>query len=225
MLDILIVEDDADLRELFAIVLGNHNYHALCAESGEAALTLLERHHVDAAIVDVMMPGMSGFELVALLRQTGYDLPVLMVTARDTLADKREGFRAGVDDYVVKPIDPQEMVWRIEALLRRARIASEHRITIGATIIDRDSLSVTQGEGEPTYLPHKEFLLLYKLMTSPGRIFTRQQLMDEIWGLESEADSHTLDVHMSRLRERLRANDDFSIVTVRGLGYKGVAHA
>ncbi|WP_296012529.1 response regulator transcription factor [uncultured Adlercreutzia sp.] len=225
MLDILIVEDDADLRELFAIVLGKHNYHALCAESGEEALSLLESHRADAAIVDVMMPGMSGFELVALLRQSGYDLPILMVTARDTLADKREGFRAGVDDYVVKPIDPQEMIWRIEALLRRARIASERRITVGGTVIDRDNLSVTRDGCDPVYLPLKEFLLLYKLMTSPERIFTRQQLMDEIWGLDSEADSHTLDVHMSRLRERLRDNDDIAIATIRGLGYKGVARA
>ena len=148
-------------------------------------------------------------------------MPILIITALDGLEDKRRGFRAGTDDYMVKPIDVNEMVWRLEALLRRSQINSERRITVGSTVLDCDSLTVSS-DGTDTSLPQKEFLLLFRLLSSMNRIFTRRQLMDELWGLDSEADPHTLEVHVSRLRERFRDNPDFEIVTVRGLGYKAV---
>ena len=185
------------------------------------ALDILEHSYVDLIISDIMMPKLDGFTLTEQLRNANYDMPILIITALDGLEDKRRGFRAGTDDYMVKPIDVNEMVWRVEALLRRSQIYSERRITIGSTVLDCDSLTVSFG-GTDTSLPQKEFLLLFRLLSSMNRIFTRRQLMDELWGLDSEADPHTLEVHVSRLRERFRDNPDFEIVTVRGLGYKAV---
>ena len=221
MVTILVVEDDAELQELLCLVLEGNGYATCRAGDGEEALALLERQRVDLAVCDVMMPVMDGFELVRAMRARGMDQPVLMVTAKGALGDKQQGFAAGVDDYVVKPVDVKELVWRVEALLRRARIEADHALTIGATRLDADSLSVTSAAGQVT-LPQKEFKLLFKLLSSPGRIFTRRQLFDDVWGPDANAEQHTLDVHISRLRERFRDNPDFHIVTVRGLGYKGV---
>ena len=221
MFHIMVAEDDTELRDLFCAVLTERGYQTLPAADGMEALDILEHSYVDLIISDIMMPKLDGFTLTEQLRNANYDMPILIITALDGLEDKRRGFRAGTDDYMVKPIDVNEMVWRVEALLRRSQIYSERRITIGSTVLDCDSLTVSFG-GTDTSLPQKEFLLLFRLLSSMNRIFTRRQLMDELWGLDSEADPHTLEVHISRLRERFRDNPDFEIVTVRGLGYKAV---
>lgn len=221
MFTILVAEDDPNLRELFCVVLENSRYNTIAASNGLEALEMLERSTVNLLITDVMMPELDGIELAGHARRLYPDMPILMITVRGTLADKRDGFRAGVDDYMVKPVDVNEMVWRVEALLRRARINCERRVEIGATVLDRDALTVAVGDTVHE-LPNKEFFLLFKLLSNPNRIFTRRQIMDDVWGIDSSADAHTLDVHVSRLRERFRNDEDFEIVTVRGLGYKAV---
>lgn len=221
MFHILVVEDDPKLRSLFCTVLNRSGYLAVPAAGGREALELLDSEYIDLIISDIMMPGMDGYELIRTLRGNGYSLPILIITAKERFEDKQEGFQAGTDDYMVKPIDVNEMVLRVSALLKRARIATDRRITCGNTILDYDALTVTIG-GEETLLPQKEFYLLYKLMSYPNKIFTRQQLMDEIWGMDSTSDERTVDVHINRLRERFRDCDDFLIMTVRGLGYKVV---
>ena len=221
MFHILVVEDDAKLRSLFCTVLTNNGYLALPAESGEKALSLLDSEYVDLIISDIMMPGMDGYELIEHLRTSGFTMPILIITAKERFEDKQRGFQAGTDDYMVKPIDVNEMVLRVGALLKRAKIATEHRIVCRHTILDYDALTVTVN-GQETLLPQKEFYLLYKLLSYPNKIFTRQQLMDEIWGLDSTTDERTVDVHVNRLRERFKNCDDFIIMTVRGLGYKAV---
>ena len=221
MFQILVVEDDRELRELFCTVLEDNGYTAIPAEDGIAAFDVLDDSLIDLVISDIMMPRMDGYTLTSHLREAGYTMPVLMITAKENAADKREGFHVGTDDYMVKPIDVNEMVWRVEALLRRSQLASQRKTKIGGPEFDCDTLTVSCGETQ-IELPQKEFFLLYKLAASPNRIFTRRQIMDDVWGLDSEADSHTLDVHISRLRERFKENPDFDIVTVRGLGYKAV---
>lgn len=221
MFQIMVVEDDSALRELFCTVLSENGYNAIGASDGMEAFDILDNHFIDLVISDIRMPNMDGLEMTRQLRQAGYNMPVLMITALETSADKREGFRAGTDDYMVKPIDVNEMVWRVEALLRRSQIISARKAKLGNTELLYDSLQVVH-DGTVTELPQKEFLLLFKLVSSPGRIFTRRQIFDEVWGVDSEADPHTLDVHISRLRERFKNNPDFEIVTVRGLGYKVV---
>ena len=221
MVTILVVEDDVELRELFCVALEGNGYAVRCAGDGREALDVLAETKVDLVVCDVMMPVMDGFELTRALRRARRDLPILVITAKGELADKREGFRAGADDYVVKPVDIDEMIWRVEALLRRARVATDHELVVGGTTLDADALSVRCGD-EEVALPQKEFNLLFKLLSSPGRVFTRRQLLDDVWGPDAVESQHTLDVHVSRLRERFRGNRDFEIVTVRGLGYKGV---
>ena len=221
MFHILVVEDDAKLRSLFCTVLTNNGYLALPAESGEKALSLLDSEYVDLIISDIMMSGMDGYELIDHLRTSGFTMPILIITAKERFEDKQRGFQAGTDDYMVKPIDVNEMVLRVGALRKRANIATEHRIVCQNTILDYDALTVTVN-GQETLLPQKEFYLLYKLLSYPNKIFTRQQLMDEIWGLDSTTDERTVDVHVNRLRERFKNCDDFIIMTVRGLGYKAV---
>ncbi|MBQ3180922.1 MAG: response regulator transcription factor [Firmicutes bacterium] len=221
MFNILVVEDDAALRRMMQSVLEKNGYHPLLAEDGDEALDILEREQADLIISDMMMPNMDGLELTRLLRQSNYNMPILMVTVNDSYAHKQNGFMAGVDDYMVKPIDINEMILRVRALLRRAQIASEHKLRVGDTLLDFDSLTV-QMPGREMSLPQKEFLLIFKLLSYPGKIFTRQQLLDEIWGMDSETDERTVDVHINRLRDRFKNNEDFDIVTVRGLGYKAV---
>lgn len=222
MFQILVVEDDRELRDLFCTVLTDNGYTAIPAADGMAAFDLLEHTYIDLVISDIMMPRMDGFELIRLLRDMGYSMPVLMITAKESAADKREGFRLGTDDYMVKPINVNEMVWRVEALLRRSQLVNQRRSRFGSTEFNCDALTITE-DGKALVLPQKEFYLLYKLITSPNRIFTRRQIMDDVWGPDSETDPHTLDVHISRLRERFKHNKDFEIVTVRGLGYKVVS--
>ena len=218
---ILIVEDDVELRQLFARVLEKNGYQVETAEDGAEAMKILGRGYVDLIISDVMMPVMDGNALVRALREDGVKTPVLMITAKSTLDDMREGFLSGTDDYMVKPVNVNEMVLRVGALLRRARMLSERRQKIGETLLECDSLTVSRA-GQSMVLPQKEFMLLYKMAAYPGKIFTRQQLMDEIWGYNAEVDSHTVDVHIGRLRERFKDNPDFRIVTMRGVGYKVV---
>ena len=218
---ILIVEDDVELRQLFARVLEKNGYQVETAEDGAEALKILGRGYVDLIISDIMMPVMDGNALVRALREDGVKTPVLMITAKSTLDDMREGFLSGTDDYMVKPVNVNEMVLRVGALLRRARMLSERRQRIGETLLECDSLTVSRA-GQSMVLPQKEFMLLYKMAAYPGKIFTRQQLMDEIWGYNAEVDSHTVDVHIGRLRERFKDNPDFKIVTMRGVGYKVV---
>jgi len=179
----------------------------------------LDREHVDLIITDIMMPNVDGYELTRDLRDADYDLPILFVTAKDRFEDKQLGFLSGADDYMVKPVDMEEMILRVGALLRRAKISNEHKLTIGSVTLDYDSLSVSYN-GQVSHLPQKEFYLLFKLLSYPNKIFTRSQLMDEIWGMDSETDERTVDVHINRLRERFGELEDFKIVTVRGLGYK-----
>lgn len=221
MFNIMVVEDDKELRKLFCTVLTDNGYHAFPAENAEKAMEILEHCYIDLMISDIMMPGIDGYELTKQLRNANYTLPILMITAKGNIKDKQKGFNVGTDDYMVKPVDVNEMLWRVAALLRRVKAANERTLQIGGTHLDCNTLTVTVGN-IPLELPQKEFYLLYKLTFSMGKIFTRQQLFDDIWGYDSETDTHTLDVHISRLREKFRENPDFEIVTVRGLGYKAV---
>ncbi|MEK5236559.1 response regulator transcription factor [Paenibacillus sp. FSL L8-0470] len=223
MITILVVEDNETLRQLICTVLGKHGYRVLAAEDGQSALDILEAEYIDLIISDIMMPQVDGYELIEHLRQSNNNLPVLIITAKDSFQDKQKGFLVGTDDYMVKPIDINEMVLRVGALLRRAQIVNERKLTVGEVTLDYDSVTVYR-DGESTVLPQKEFFLLYKLIAYPNKIFTRQQLMDEIWGMDTETDARTVDVHINRLRERFREYMEFEIVTVRGLGYKAVKH-
>lgn len=221
MLKILIAEDDQELRQMFSHVLNRHGYTVVGVSNGQEALDAMDAGFYDMIISDIMMPVMDGYELVHQLRSVGNTTPVLMITAKDAFDDMRIGFQSGVDDYMVKPINVNEMVLRVQALLRRAQMINDRRQTIGDTVMECDSMTVTTA-GESMILPQKEFMLLYKMAAYPGKIFTRQQLMDEIWGYDSESDTHTVDVHIGRLRDRFRDNKDFKIVTIRGVGYKVV---
>ena len=220
MFAVMVVEDDAVTRRLTCQVLRRGGYEPIPASDGNEALSLMDRYHVDLFILDVMMPGMDGFEFIRTVRGSRYETPILMTTAKGSLSDKREAFRAGADDYMVKPIDEEELLLRVSALLRRAKIATERRLSVGGTTLNYDTLSVTEEGAPEQILPQKEFLLLFQLLSYPGKIFTRRQLMDELWGMESETDERTVDVHIKRLRDRFEGNRDFEIVTIRGLGYR-----
>lgn len=221
MFHILVVEDNADMRELFCTVLSDSGYQCFPAADGMEALEIIDKEYIDLIVADIMMPNMNGYELTKAIRAAKMELPILMVTAKDQFDDMQKGFRAGTDDYMIKPINVNELVLRVEALLRRAKIQSDKKITVGSTVLDYDALTVTI-HGEETILPQKEFYLLYKLLSYPNKIFTRPQLMDEIWGMFSETDERTVNTHINRLRERFSDCTDFEIVTVRGLGYKAV---
>lgn len=221
MFRILVVDDDKNTRMYFRALLEDNGYTVTTAENGEAALEAMDKTHVDLVVLDVMMPQMDGYELTETLRECDNNLPILMISAKQLTSDKNRGFAVGTDDYMTKPVDQDEFLYRIKALLRRAKIASERKIVIGEVVLDYDSLTVTRGD-EVQELPQKEFLLLYKLLSYPGKIFTRIQLMDEIWGSESETGWETVTVHVGRLRKRFEGWQEFEIVSVRGLGYKAV---
>ena len=221
MLKILIAEDDRELRQLFEHVLVKNGYSVRGVSDGQEALDAMDEEYFNLIISDIMMPVMDGYTLVRSLREAGDTTPVLMITAKDAFDDMRMGFLSGTDDYMVKPVNVNEMVLRVSALLRRAQMISERRQVIGGTTMECDSLTVTSDSGSQV-LPQKEFMLLYKMASFPGKIFTRQQLMDDIWGYDSESDTHTVDVHIGRLREKFRDSKDFRIVTLRGVGYKVV---
>jgi len=221
MFHILVVEDDKNTRLLLKTVLEAENYTVTCAENGVEALEKMDREHVDLIVLDIMMPKMDGYELTRVLREQENYLPILMISAKHLPEDKHKGFIVGTDDYITKPIDTEEMLLRIRALLRRAKIASERKMTIGQVVLNYDAFTVTRGDMVQE-LPQKEFLLLYKLLSYPGKIFTRIQLMDEIWGADSNTGWETVTVHIGRLRKRFEGWDEFEIVSVRGLGYKAV---
>ena len=221
MFRILVVDDDRNTRRLLRAVLEAEHYTVFTAENGEAALRVMDQEHIDLVVLDIMMPKMDGYEFTKTLRENQSTLPILMVTAKQLPEDKHKGFIVGTDDYMTKPIDEEEMLLRIKALLRRAQIAVNRKIIIGEVVIDYDSFTVTKGDIIQT-LPQKEFLLLYKLLSYPGKIFTRIQLMDEIWGMESSAGWETITVHIGRLRKRFDGWEEFEIESVRGLGYRAV---
>ena len=221
MLKILIAEDDRELCGLFTHVLMKNGYTVKGVTNGKEALDAMFSDYYDLVISDIMMPVMDGYEFVRQLRCSGNQTPVMMITARDAFDDMRRGFLSGTDDYMVKPVNVNEMVLRVGALLRRSQMINDRRQVMGGTTLEIDSLTVTDHSGSQT-LPQKEFMLLYKMVSYPGKIFTRHQLMDEIWGYDNESDTHTVDVHIGRLRDRFRDNPDFKIVTIRGVGYKVV---
>ena len=221
MLKILIAEDDVELRHLFTHVLIKNGYDVTGVDNGKKALDTLTNDYYDLLISDSMMPVMDGYELVRSIREVNKTIPVMMITAKDAFDDMRLGFLSGTDDYLVKPVNVNEMVLRVGALIRRAQMITERKLTIGSTVMECDSMTVIH-DGVSSVLPQKEFMLLYKMASYPGRIFTRQQLMDEIWGYDTGTDSHTVDVHIGRLRDRFRDEKDFRIVTMRGVGYKVV---
>lgn len=221
MFNILVIEDDMKLNKLFCTALIHNGFRAVPAGDGEEGMDILDKEYIDLIISDIMMPHMDGYEFVEALREADYGQPVLMITAKAGYENKEKGFNLGIDDYMVKPIDINEMILRVNALLRRAKIANDREIVCGNTILNYDALTISFGK-EEILLPGKEFHLLYKLVSYPNKIFTRQQLMDEIWGMESETDERTVDVHINRLRDRLKECEDIQIITVRGLGYKVV---
>lgn len=221
MFRILVVDDDKNTRLLFKTILEKANYTVLTSKDGNEALEIMDGEHVDLVIVDIMMPKMDGYEFTRTLREVNDTLPILMVSAKHLPKDKHIGFDAGIDDYMTKPVEKEEFLYRIKALLRRAKIASERKIVIGDVVVDYDAMTVKRNE-EVMELPQKEFLLLYKLLSYPDKIFTRIQIMDEIWGVDSEAGWETVTVHIARLRKRFEGWGEFSIESIRGVGYKAV---
>ena len=221
MFNILVVDDDKNTRLLMRAVLEAEKYIVSTAEDGKKALEIMENEHIDLVIIDIMMPNMDGYEFTQTLRSTKNDLPILMISAKQLSSDRKKGFLAGIDDFMTKPIDEEEMLLRIKALLRRSKIMTERKIIIGDVVIDYDSMTVSNKDSVQE-LPQKEFLLLYKLLSYPGQIFTRIQLMDEIWGMNSDTGWETVTVHIARLRKRFEGYKEFEIESVRGLGYKAV---
>lgn len=221
MIKILVVEDDKHVRKLMNAVLKREGYEVLTAENGIQALEVLEVQHIDLIILDIMMPGMDGYEFAEELKNANNTIPILMATAKHLPEDKKKGFHLGTDDYMTKPVDTEEMLLRIQALLRRSQIVNARKLVIGKVVLDFDELTITRDNDKQT-LPQKEFQLLYKLLSYPERIFTRIQLMDEIWGMESETTDTTVNVHINRLRKRIENYPEFELVSVRGLGYKAV---
>lgn len=220
MFSILVVEDDNTLNKMMSVRLKQEQYHVFSAFDGEEALDVMDREHIDLIISDIMMPNMDGIELTRELRRANYTLPILMVTAKSQMEDMEKGFVAGTDDYMIKPINLQEMVLRVKALLRRSQLANEKKLSFRKTLLDYETLTVVTN-GESIELPPKEFYLLFKLLSNPNKIFTRLELLDEIWGVETESDERNVDAHIKKLRKKFEDNPDFEISTIRGLGYKG----
>lgn len=221
MFRILVVDDDKNTRKYIGAVLEENNYTVFTAPDGEAAMETLDREYVDLIVLDIMMPKLNGYDFTALLRGAGYDTPVLMVSAMQLPKDRHRGFIAGADDYITKPIDETEMLLRIKALLKRAGRNSARMVEIGDVKLYYDRMTVER-HGEVQELPQKEFMILYKLLSYPGKIFTRIQLLEEIWGKESETGLESVTVHIGRLKKRFENWDEFKIESVRGIGYKAV---
>lgn len=221
MFNILIADDQPNIRRLYEYTLEKNGYRPFAAADGEDALKVLGEQHIDLVILDIMMPKLDGYGCLKAMRESGINIPVLMITARDSPEDLRKSFLLGTDDYMTKPVDETEMLLRIKAILRRSKISEEQRIVVGGTTLLYDSFSVIK-DGVSAVLPRKEFQILFKLLSFPGKTFTRQNLMDEFWSMDSDSEARTVDVHINRLRERFRDNGDFEIITVRGLGYKAV---
>ena len=221
MFNILVVEDDKNLRKLMVTCLKRNDYNPYEATNGIEALDVLDQNYIDLIISDIMMPEMDGYELTKSLREAKYDVPILLVTAKSTFKDKEEGFSLGADDYMVKPIDIDEMILRVKALLKRAKATNEKKLQIGKLILDYHQLLVER-DGKNYQLAQKEFYLLYKLLSTPDTIFTRQELIEEVWGLENDSDYRTVDVHIKRIREKMNDVPEFEIITIRGIGYKAI---
>ena len=219
MFHILVADDDKNTRRLMQAVLEGDGYTVTTACDGEEALAVMDREHIDLVVLDIMMPNMDGYEFTKTLRSANNEMPILMVSAKQLSEDRKKGFLVGTDDYMTKPVDEEELILRIKALLRRARIASERRLVIGSTELNYDALTVKCGDTSQV-LPQKEFQLLYQLLSYPNKIFTRLQLLEEIWGPASDSMESTVSVHINRLRKRFDRNPDFEIITIRGLGYK-----
>jgi two-component system, OmpR family, response regulator len=219
MINILVVDDDDSIRKLISTYLSYNGYNIFEAYNGVNALEIMAIEHLDLVILDIMMPLIDGYELTCDIRSINKELPILMISAKDAIEDKKKGFSVGTDDYMTKPIDLEEMLYRIKSLLRRAKISTERKIEIGDVVLNYDTLTFSHNDTH-IELRKKEFYLLFKLLSYPDKIFTRRQLMDEIWGMESDADERTVDVHIKRLRSRFQNFEEFEIVTVRGLGYK-----
>jgi DNA-binding response OmpR family regulator len=224
MINILVVEDDSTLLKIMCAILSKKGYKPFPAENGTTALDIIEKEHIDLMITDIMMPGTDGYRLTEELRKSGYSFPILMVTAKEKFEDKEKGFGFGADDYMVKPIDMKEMVLRVDALFRRAKISTDRSLSFGKVRLEYDMFTVSK-ENETVELPQKEFLLIFKLLSYPGQIFTRHTLIEDIWGMDSDSDERTVDVHIKRLREKFYNWADFEIITVRGLGYKAVKNS
>lgn len=218
MATILIAEDDKNIQLLIEARLKS-KYTVICANNGQEALHIIEAKKIDLLIADIMMPIMDGFKLVQTIRKDDYTIPILMLTAKQSFEDKRTGFSSGIDDYMTKPVNYEELHWRIEALLRRAKIANENKITIGNVVLDSSSYMIFV-EDKAIELPKKEFDLLFKLLSYPGQIFTKNQLLDDIWGFDSDSGEDTVKTHISRLRNKFQYIDEFKIITIKGLGYK-----
>lgn len=220
MFKVLVVDDEQNARNLMKTVLGREGFEVFLAQNGKIGLDIMHQEKIDLLIVDIMMPVMDGFDFTKEVRKMNDSIPILMITAKQTIADKKHGFLLGIDDYMVKPVDLEEMVLRIHALLRRAKISTEKRLVIKNTVLDYETFTVTTKD-ETIELPKHEFLLIFYLLSYKGKIFTRRKLLENVWNL-SDSDEHTIDVHINRLRNRFKDNEDFEIVTVRGLGYKVV---
>lgn len=221
MINILVIEDEENIRKIISKVLSREGYHVIEAKSAEDGLDIIDKMSINLIVLDLSLPDMDGYEFTKELRDVGIEIPILMATARQLPSDKHQGFMVGTDDYMTKPLDMDEFVLRIKALLRRSKIVSERKITLGPVTLDYDSLTVTRGDEKIT-LPQKEFYLLYKLLSYPDKIFTRIELMDEIWGYESDSDDATINVHINRLRRKFEKYPEFEIKAIRGLGYKAV---
>lgn len=221
MFKILVVEDDKNLRKLIVTCLEKSNYTVFESKNGEEALEIMDKEYVDLIVTDIMMPEMDGYEMIQLLREAKYETPILIITAKEDIEDKRQGFTLGADDYMVKPINIDELILRVKSLLKRSQATNEKKIKIGKVELDYDKLEIKK-ENKFYQLTQKEFYLTYKLLSSPNKTFKRQDLIEEIWGLENESDYRTIDVHIKRIREKLEDITEFEIVTIRGIGYKAI---
>ena len=221
MFKILVVEDDKNLKKLIKITLTKENYTVYEASNGEDALEMLDTNYVDLIISDIMMPEMNGYELIRELRASKYKMPIMLITAKDSIEDKKEGFLLGADDYMVKPVNLEELILRTKVLLRRSKLADEKQIKIGKLTLNYNQMTVTR-EKEEYFLAQKEFLLLYKLLSNTDKIYSRQELIEEIWGMDNESDYRTVDVHIKRIREKMCNVNEFEIITARGMGYKAI---
>lgn len=222
MFSILVCEDDFAIKTMISTKLKQENYSVYTVQNGQEALNLMEKQQIDLVISDIMMPEMDGYEFVQTLRETKHTLPILMITAKSQLESLETAFKLGVDDYMVKPLRLEELVLRVKALLRRSQLEAEKVLTFTHTRLDYNALTMTDlTTGEQVQIPPKEFFLLYKLLSHPEKIFTRLDLLDDIWGMEEDYDERLIDACIKRLRQKLKGNEDFDIVTVRGLGYKG----
>ena len=220
MAKILVAEDDRNTNRLICAVMRKMGHEPIAARDGQEALDLMDTDHPDLLVTDLMMPRLDGTGLVRELRDAGYDLPILMLTAKSAQADINDGFVVGADDYLTKPADLRELTLRVRALLRRARVVGDDKLRVGSATLDPGTLTV-EASGRTVTLPKREFQLLFKLLSNPGRTFTRMQLLDEVWGWDTESSESTVNVHVNRLRTRFADWNEFSIVTVRGIGYRG----